>query len=234
VYVQQALCQAGANGQVALPNCTSWQQPGGTNLCQYTANPAYGYPYGTNGALPGSPSKCNCDNTFTIPVTVQQPGLTVAKSCTIGSKVAATSCAFDGTSGTNLEGGNVTYSLSITNTSNIGNLIVDEVCDSIYGGLFTSSTYSHCTASTTVTSNTCKTMTAPWSVDGTASTCSFVASVGEKANVSDIITVYAHGDSSNTAVTQASNSVTVTVIGNRRRPSRPRSFGRTWASLGGR
>ncbi|HKO20836.1 MAG TPA: hypothetical protein VJU82_18325, partial [Acidobacteriaceae bacterium] len=213
VYVENALCKAGANGQVALPNCTSWQQPGGTNLCSYTAPPAEGYPFGTNGALPGSPSKCNCDNTFTIPVTVQQPGLTVAKTCTVGSKATSnTACAFDGTSGTNLEGGTVTYGLSVTNTSNIGDVIVDEVCDSAYGGLYSSSgTFSHCTKSTTVSSNTCGTMSTPWTIDGTPSTCGFAATVGELANVSDIITVYGHGASApNTAVTQASNSISVT------------------------
>lgn len=215
VFVQGALCKAGADGNVILPNCTSWQQPGGTNLCSYTAPPAYGYPFGTNGALPGSPSKCNCDDTFTIPVAVQNPTLTVAKTCLVGTMTtpSSTSCAFDGTNGTQKEGGQVTYGLSITNTSNFGSVVIDQVCDSYYGPLYTASGYTTnngCVAAKALVSNTCAAEGTPWSIS-TVGTCGFQANVGELANIPDIITVYAHGSNDgNITPAPQSNSITVT------------------------
>lgn len=200
VYVQNALCKAGTNGQVALPNCTSWQQPGGTIMCSSPSNawvPA---------AIPGSPSKCNCDSTFTIPVAVQNPSVGVAKSCTISStQQNLTTCNFSG------EGGQVTYNVSITNGSNFGNVVIDQVCDDMYGGLYTAAGYtgtSHCTAATGLLSNNCSGLT---SVGSSPVTCAFVTTVGENAKVQDTITVYGHGDQSGTAITPGvSNRVTVT------------------------
>jgi hypothetical protein len=62
-------CMRGSNSQLLLPNCTSWRQPGSNGTCTKAAD-----------AFPGSPSKCNCDNTFTIGVTVESPTLSVVKS----------------------------------------------------------------------------------------------------------------------------------------------------------
>lgn len=215
IYVQHVKCQAGANGMVALPYCTSWQQPGGVNKCVAT-QPGWGYPYNTNGALPGSPSKCDCDNTFTIPVVVQKASLTVAKTCKVGTMTTgnSVSCAFDGTNGTQVEGGLVTYGLSITNTSNTGSLIVDQACDSYYGPLYTRAGYTppsgQCGTAKTLASNTCDSTTIG-TIDGTASTCTFQANVGELANIPDTITVYGHGDATpDTEVSKGSNQITVT------------------------
>lgn len=204
VYVQNALCKAGANGQVALPNCTSWQQPGGTLLC-VSNPPTWPYPTNPATAVPGSPSKCNCDATFTIPVAVQTPSLTVAKSCSISpTQQNQTLCTFTG------EGGVATYNVTITNGSNFGNVVIDQVCDNVYGGLYTASTYtgtSHCTAAQNLVTNSCSGLT---SVGSTPVACNFQANVGENANVVDTITVYGHGDQSGTAITPGvSNAVTV-------------------------
>jgi hypothetical protein len=76
--VDNALCKAAAASQnVALPACTSWQQPDGAILCQSTP-PNTGWPY-VFAAVPGSPSKCNCNTALTIPVQVQTPGVTITK-----------------------------------------------------------------------------------------------------------------------------------------------------------
>lgn len=209
VYVADALCKAGANGQVALPNCTSWQQPGGTTLCQADSK-TWLYPFnqttGAAEAIPGSPSKCNCNNLFTIPVQVQSPGIAVKKSCTIpGSTYTnATACNFTGETGT------VTYNVSISNKSNFGTVVFDKICDSYYGALLGSA--SGCpTAQTPITNNTCSSLT---SVSSTDVQCSFQASVQESASIPDTISVYGHGDS-NTPITPnptISNPVTVTSI----------------------
>lgn len=202
VYVQNALCKPGAGNQVALPNCTSWQQPGGTILCK-SAAPGWPYPIPA-AAIPGAPSKCNCDSTFTIPVTVQMPSVTVAKNCTISqSQQNLSLCVFSG------EGGTVTYNMAITNGSNFGNVIIDQVCDSAYGGLFTAPGYTgnNCAAATGLSSNTCSGLT---SVGSTPVNCSFQANVGESADVRDIITVYGHGNQGGTAITPGiSNQVEV-------------------------
>ncbi|WP_428772573.1 hypothetical protein [Vibrio sp.] len=52
-----------------LPVCLSWRQPGADEYCE-TAVDAY----------PGSPSKCNCDDTFSVDIEVPPPPLSVYKS----------------------------------------------------------------------------------------------------------------------------------------------------------
>jgi hypothetical protein len=76
--------------QLALPNCTSWRQPGSNTTCT-----------SINNAFPGSPSKCNCDNNFTIGVTVESANLQVTK--------AASPTSVDE------PGGSVTYTLTVHN-----------------------------------------------------------------------------------------------------------------------
>jgi hypothetical protein len=63
-------CTAAANTtKLALPNCTSWRQPGSNTTCT-----------SINDAFPGSPSKCNCDNNFTIDVNVEAGKIEVTKT----------------------------------------------------------------------------------------------------------------------------------------------------------
>lgn len=50
-------------------NCTSWRQPGSNQTCTTAAN-----------ALPGSPSKCNCDEEFQIDVFVEEPTGSLTKT----------------------------------------------------------------------------------------------------------------------------------------------------------
>ncbi len=65
-----AQCIAGPDGNLSLPNCTSWRQPGANDLCTSPLN-----------AYPGAPSKCNCDKGFTVPIRV--PGFITVDKVTI-------------------------------------------------------------------------------------------------------------------------------------------------------
>jgi uncharacterized repeat protein (TIGR01451 family) len=63
-------CVAGnAEGDLLVPNCTSWRQPGSNELCTSPLD-----------AFPGAPSKCKCDNGFTVPIKVPPAVLTVTKT----------------------------------------------------------------------------------------------------------------------------------------------------------
>ena len=83
-------CQAGAGGKLKLPNCTSWRQPGANDYCEVALD-----------VYPGSPSKCHCDQGFTIDIYVEHPVPTVEKA------VAPT--ALDE------PGGSVTFTVTVTN-----------------------------------------------------------------------------------------------------------------------
>src|ERR1019366_9372276 len=205
VEVDNVVCKAGANGLLALPNCTSWQQPGGTILC---VSPAPNWPW-VPAAVPGSPSKCNCDNGFTVPIQVQSPSVTVAKSCntTISTGTGLTSCD------AGAEGGQVKYTVDITNSSNFGDVIVDQICDTAYGTIFRAGAPfagPACLAGSvgTITSTTC---TALDIASGATGECTFLAAQAENLTVKNIVTVTGHGASGGTSFGPSSSSqVTVT------------------------
>jgi hypothetical protein len=117
VEVDNAQCAAGPDGFLRLPNCTSWQQPGGVLYCY--SDPSKGWPF-TPAASPGSPSKCHCDSGFEVPIAVQTPGVSVKKS--------ADKTSLDD------PGGTVTYTVAVTNDqSNFGSVTLRQVCDNVYG-----------------------------------------------------------------------------------------------------
>lgn len=78
-----ATCIPSGDGNLLLPYCTSWRQPGANGLCTSPLQ-----------ASPGAPSKCKCDTTFTIaisvpfsttvPPTASPTSAVVQKSYTIG------------------------------------------------------------------------------------------------------------------------------------------------------
>lgn len=152
------MCEAPAGStQLVLPNCTSWQIPGGTIQCVSTTPDTYPFngPKGTPTAIPGSPSKCNC-GVIPLAISVQTPGIDVGKACNTTYTTTAPSFAFAGTqltgspascttsctpggtcSPVNYEGGPVTYTVDIANDkSNFGDVTVSQVCDSAYGQIF--------------------------------------------------------------------------------------------------
>ncbi len=97
------LCTPGEGGEVALPNCTSWRQPGSNEACTRAQD-----------AFPGSPSKCNCDDDFTIPIIVEQPEITITKQ-------AVAACVY--------------FDVSITNPTSLRTLTFNSLADSLYGNL---------------------------------------------------------------------------------------------------
>ncbi|MBC7172160.1 MAG: hypothetical protein H5U40_07040 [Polyangiaceae bacterium] len=64
-------CVDNGEGQLLLPNCTSWRQPGANEVCDEATD-----------AYPGSPSKCNCQPDFSIPVSVEAGTAAVTKTAT--------------------------------------------------------------------------------------------------------------------------------------------------------
>jgi hypothetical protein len=69
----QCLDQDG-DGRLDLPNCTSWKQPGSNDLCN-----------SPDQAIPGAPSKCACDSSFSI-------GICVPGFCDDGNACTADVC----------------------------------------------------------------------------------------------------------------------------------------------
>src|SRR6266478_8935959 len=208
IEVNNLLCQALAGSTtLVLPDCTSWQVPGKTIQC-VAAAPDYAYPFSTTGsaeAIPGSPSKCNC-GTINLGITIQSPMATVAKSCNTATSTGTglTSCTLTP------EGGNVTYTVTITNNSNFGNIIVDQICDSAYGNIFTAGTFTGpaCPAGSVGTDagTTCSAL----SIGSTPGSCTFTATQAESKMVTDTVSVTGHGVSAGTFGPDSSNSVTVT------------------------
>jgi hypothetical protein len=202
VEVDNALCKAAAGSKnVALPACTSWQQPGGALLCASTP-PNKGWPYVT-AAVPGSPSKCNCNTALTIPVQVQSPGVTVTKSA-------------DPTSVTD-PGGTVTYSVAVKNDlSGFGTVTLNQICDSAYGTIATVSGQPACKPGITGLDGTAKPLSCslPQQIAfGNTYTCTFTADLTEpnsSPSVTDVATANGVGQDGVTAFSNTSNSVTVT------------------------
>ena len=213
IEVTDMLCSAPAGtNKVVLPNCTTWQVPGKTIQCVAIA-PNYDYPL-KNGttpeAVPGSPSKCNCD-VISLDITVQSPQVTVTKNCSTNNgagTLPTPSCSITP------EGGLVTYTVDVTNNSNFGSIVVDQICDNQYGNIFTVSGYggSPCAAGSIGTkgslsgTNGCGAMTI--AASGHQS-CTFQATQVEDVTVTDTVTVSGHGVSSGTFGPSTSNSVTV-------------------------
>jgi hypothetical protein len=224
--IDNFLCEAPAgSNQVQLPNCTSWQIPGGTIQC---VSPAPSYPYPFNGpgatptAIPGSPSKCNC-GIIPLGITVQTPGINVGKACTTADTPGPVSFAVNG-SGVLVgspasctlspEGGTATYTVDIANDkSNFGNVVVDQICDSAYGNVFTVAGFSGppCAAGSTgqtITGTTCTAATIAANADYQ---CTFTASQPESKTVTDTVSANVHGSSAGSA---SGTSTSVQVVSN--------------------
>lgn len=220
-----------AGTQVQLPNCTSWQIPGGTIMC--TTGPTdYQYPTSPPTAIPGTPSKCNC-GVVSLPIIVQTPSIVAQKACepaasntdpasptfnwsTSPTQQAPTTCDAGQEGATQ-----VTYTVAMTNTSNTGGVTIDQICDDKYGTIYRSgsapNTLAACPAGTLSIdsgTNTCTgTYDLPVStvVTTPGATCTFKATPGKEfVNITDTVTIFGHGDVSNTSTSGTSNPVTVT------------------------
>lgn len=107
VQIDDVLCTPGADGKLSLPACTSWRQSGANGLCD-----------GTEDAFPGSPSKCNCNDAFTVDIQVRPPEAAVTKT------FVALLCS------------TVRYGVTVQNDSLTQTLTLGALVDSTYGDLF--------------------------------------------------------------------------------------------------
>ncbi len=197
IEIDNATCPL-TGTSLSLPECTSWQVPGKQLTC-FSAPTSYPF---VNTAIPGSPSKCSC-GTLSIPVQPITPSVTVAKSCNTGLSLGPGLTACDA----GPEGSTVTYHVAITNTSDFGGIVVDQICDSAYGNVVGTG----CTSGTAgnITSTTCP----PADIaNGATGTCDFTALQGELATVTDTVKVSGHSDLVSTLLfgPKSSNTVTVT------------------------
>jgi len=201
IEVDQFLCQPPkGQTQLVLPNCTSWQVPGKTLTC-FSNPPAFGY---NANAIPGSPSKCNC-GVITLPITAVTPTANVTKACS----TSLTPGPVAGPCDAGPEGSTVTYTVTISNTTNVGGITIDQICDSAYGQIYPING-AGCKSGTvgTGTFGTCTTFDIPF--QGSAS-CTFTAAQGENATVTNVATASGHSDVSPTSTWSGqSNSVVVT------------------------
>ncbi len=204
IEVDNVLCVAAAGSNppvVALPNCTSWQQNSGI-VCQ--SDPSSGWPW-VKGALPGTVSKCSCDNGFTVPIAVQSPSTTVKKSCTTANSTGLnTSCSLDDTGSP----GTVTYTVEVDNTSNFGNLTLNRVCDNVFGTIAKATGQPDCAPGTATATPVSCTLPATIAAGGNFQ-CTFTASQPEGSIVMDIASANGVGVDG-TPFSGTSNSVTVT------------------------
>jgi len=218
--IDNFLCEAPTGStNLVLPNCTSWQIPGGTIQC-VSPSPTYPYPFNGPGAtptaIPGSPSKCNC-GIIPLAITIQTPGINVAKACNTAqttdppnftnlSNPTPSSCTLSP------EGGQVTYTVDMVNDkTNFGSVVIDQVCDSAYGNVFTAGTFTGpaCAPGTTgqtITGTTCTSSTIAF---GASQQCTFTANQPESTTVNDIVNVSGHGVSAGTFGPTSSNQVQV-------------------------
>jgi hypothetical protein len=226
--IDNFMCTAPAGStNLVLPNCTSWQIPGGTIQC-VSPSPSFPYPFngpgGTPTAIPGSPSKCNCE-VISLPITPVTATAIVQKACTTTNTQGPATFTQTPTvtqSPTNCdagaEGSTVNYTVSITNTSTAGGLTIDQICDSQYGTIFRANTFTGtaCPAGTSgISATNINCPPGPLAAAGQAGatgTCSFTAMVGENASgVTDTVTASGHSSVNTSSMfSQTSNSVTVT------------------------
>jgi len=170
VQINDVVCEAGAGGKLSLPNCTSWRQAGSNEVCDDVSD-----------AFPGSPSKCNCDVGFTVPITVRPPAASVTKS------LVTHLCSTDRRQV-------VVRNDSVTQTLNLTQLV-----DSTFGDLFT------------VHDNVIATTCAPTVLAvGASSTCSFDATFCGSTETDTVTATFAPGQGAAFDRTSNTLSVSVT------------------------
>jgi len=172
------------DGYLDLPNCTSWHSNQGT--------------VGTLGTAttfkPDTKSKCVCDDTFQVPVRVEEASITVDKTASPLSR--------------DEPGGAFTFTVTITNDAAVESVTLTKIEDDIHGDVGVD------TDPTMPDTNTCDDLIdAPTTLGpgGTAS-CYFTADVYGNAGYTekDTVTVTATQDSTGGTVT-GSDDATVSI-----------------------
>lgn len=194
VRVDNVLCKAKLDtNYLSLPNCTSWRQPGSNEVCQKV-----------DDAYPGSPSKCNCDIGFSVPIFVDTAGLSVTKSANPASLPEP--------------GGEFTYTVTVRNTAQYTDVTLDGICDDKFGTVIHNAGPMCPNGSLgTINGTTCvlPQVLAP----GATYSCDFKASVyGDPMSstvplpIKDTVTVQGHDPSGAALVGTASATVQITDV----------------------
>jgi hypothetical protein len=111
------VCQDTDNDRTLnLPNCTSWHSNQGT-----VSNIADAFTF-----KPDTKSKCVCDDTFEVPVTVEDATISVDKTASPTQ--------------INEPGGQVTFTVKVTNTSTTESIIIASIIDNPFGNKGTGAT----------------------------------------------------------------------------------------------
>ena len=119
--IEDVLCQdSNADGLLNLPNCTNWHSNQGTVA-------SVSDPFSTADAMtfnPDTKSKCVCDDTFQVPVDVEEATIEVTKTA---SPITIAE-----------PGGEITYTVSIKNTATIESVVISSIIDDKFGNIGTS------------------------------------------------------------------------------------------------
>jgi hypothetical protein len=153
-----------------LPNCTSWHSNQGT-VSDITNASTFN---------PDTKSKCVCDDTFEVPVRVEDATIAVDKTASPTQ--------------INEPGGQITFTVRITNTSNVEPIVISSIVDDPFGdkgsGLASAD-------------NTCPDLIGDTLAPGASTTCTFKDDVW--GNAGDVRT-----DTVTVTATQPSNGATLT------------------------
>lgn len=165
------LCEDSDNdGLLNLPNCTSWHSNQGTfsNISNpFTFNP-------------DTKSKCVCDDTFEVPVRVENATLSVVKAASPDQVPEP--------------GGTVTFSVTVTNTAAVELVNITSIIDNPFGNVGTNAPgYSY---------NTCPALIGTALAAGASASCEFSVMVTGNAGdrVTDTVTVSAVQPSTNQTI----------------------------------
>jgi hypothetical protein len=168
VQVNNVLCHdTDGDGKLNLPNCTSWRQPGSNEVCDDVTD-----------AFPGSPSKCNCDIAFNLPIFVETGSISVTKDSSPASRPEP--------------GGEFTFTISATNTAKLTSVTLRRICDDVHGTIVTTAGQPACAAGTGSLS-TGTTCSLPQTLaPGGSYSCSFTADVTSNSPLTqtDIVTFF--------------------------------------------
>jgi hypothetical protein len=169
-----------------LPNCTSWSQNTG-GVCSTS-----------NDAAPGSPSKCNCDIGFNVPIFVETGSIQVTKDALPTSRPEP--------------GGDFVFTVGVHNTAQFTSLTLDRICDDKYGLIAKVASAPACPVGTLGTIKPGTTCAVPQTLaPGGDYSCSFTGSVISNiaTTVTNVVTVFGH-DQNNVAL-QGSDSAQVAI-----------------------
>ena len=182
--IPNVLCHdSDGDGKLNLPNCTSWHSNQGT-AC--TIGNEFDF-------HPDTKSKCVCDDTFQVPVRVETATLAVVKEASPTSVPEP--------------GGEVTYTVTITNQASSVSVTIKSINDDLYGNLGTNSP-SH-------TPNTCPSLINVVLAPGGSANCSFkaTASGNSGATVTDVVTVCGNDSAGHTGICNSDDAaVTITDV----------------------